>query len=258
LVGIDIQIADLGGATLGLASGHTIWLDDNAAGWGWFLDATPADDSEFLTPGDQGEQDRMDLVTALMHEIGHLLGHEHEDDGVMAPTLASGERQDIDQAIPLEPAHEEAEPVAVTEGHALWLDESAAGWGWFVDATPGEDSEFTTPGDQGEQERMDLLTVLMHELGHLLGMEHEDEGVMAETLSPGTRNLDPDAAPPVVTPPADGFRPAATDRAEKAGARAPATPIASAPMAVTDETFSSWAEWQQLSLALARSEDKDR
>ena len=47
---IDIRIANLGGTTLGLASGRTIWLDDNAAGWGWFIDATPGNDSEFVQP----------------------------------------------------------------------------------------------------------------------------------------------------------------------------------------------------------------
>jgi hypothetical protein len=35
----------------------------------------------------------MDLLTALAHEIGHLLGHEHEDDGVMADTLGLGVRR---------------------------------------------------------------------------------------------------------------------------------------------------------------------
>jgi len=44
------------------ASGHTIWIDQNAAGWGWFVDATPGDDSEFTTPGNQGEQRRIDLL----------------------------------------------------------------------------------------------------------------------------------------------------------------------------------------------------
>ena len=68
---IQIQIANLGGTTLGVASGDTLWLDDNAAGWGWFVDPTPWDDSEFTTPGNQGEQNRMGLLTALAHEIGH-------------------------------------------------------------------------------------------------------------------------------------------------------------------------------------------
>ncbi|HKB41706.1 MAG TPA: hypothetical protein VKD72_35100, partial [Gemmataceae bacterium] len=60
---ISIQIADLGGTTLGLATGNVITIDDNAAGWGWFIDPTPSDDSEFRLPGDQGEQNHMDLLT---------------------------------------------------------------------------------------------------------------------------------------------------------------------------------------------------
>jgi RNA polymerase sigma factor (TIGR02999 family) len=92
---IDIHIADLGGTTLGFASGHAIWLDDNATGWGWFVDPTPWDDSEFTTPGNQGEQNRMDLLTVLEHEIGHLLGYAHKADGVMQETLSAGERRTL-------------------------------------------------------------------------------------------------------------------------------------------------------------------
>ncbi len=92
LHGVDVRIADLGGTTLGMASGNTIWLDDNAASWGWFVDPTPHSDSEFTTPGNQGEQYRMDLLTVLEHELGHLLGHDHDEGGVMAETLSAGER----------------------------------------------------------------------------------------------------------------------------------------------------------------------
>ena len=93
LSGMTVQVRNLGGTTLGLASGTTIWLDDNAAGWGWFVDSTPGSSSEFVRPGNQGERNRMDLLTVVMHEIGHLLGQEHNIDGVMAETLATGVRR---------------------------------------------------------------------------------------------------------------------------------------------------------------------
>src|SRR5262245_21113291 len=35
----------------------------------------------------------MDLLTVLPHEAVHLLGHEHEPDGLMAETLTAGTRQ---------------------------------------------------------------------------------------------------------------------------------------------------------------------
>lgn len=89
---VEINIGNLGDGRLGLASGNSIWLDDNAAGYGWFVDSTPGDDSEFSTDGDQGEQGRIDLLTVLMHEMGHLIGEEHEAGGVMSETLATGTR----------------------------------------------------------------------------------------------------------------------------------------------------------------------
>jgi membrane-associated phospholipid phosphatase len=90
---IRIRIADLGGRTLGLAGGHTIWLDDSAAGWGWFVDKSPWSDSEFTRPGNQGEQNRIDLLSVLDHELGHLLGFDHERIGVMSDTIQAGSRQ---------------------------------------------------------------------------------------------------------------------------------------------------------------------
>src|SRR5262249_6433071 len=68
-------------------------------------------------------------------------------------------------------------------GNLIEIDRDAAGYGWFVDTTPRNDSEYagaTRPAG------IDLLSVLSHELGHVQGLDHDDPG-MSETLAPGTR-----------------------------------------------------------------------
>ena len=79
---------------------------------------------------------------------------------------------------------------------AIQLDLDAAGAGWWIDTTPNEDSEFLLVGEGREwsarpgtaaEEGVDLLTVLLHELGHLSGAQHAEDGVMRPTLSPGVR-----------------------------------------------------------------------
>lgn len=95
LSGVDVRIADLGGLTLGRAEAGVVWLDDNAAGWGWFADRTPRNDSEFTRRGNQGERNRMDLLTVLEHEVGHLLGYDHAARGVMQETLDAGVRRTL-------------------------------------------------------------------------------------------------------------------------------------------------------------------
>ncbi|HKB05790.1 MAG TPA: phosphatase PAP2 family protein, partial [Gemmataceae bacterium] len=92
LQGVDVHIADLGGLTVGRAADGAIWLDDNAAGWGWYVDRTPGSDREFARRGNQGEKNRMDLLTVLEHEVGHLLGYGHQPGGLMQETLNAGTR----------------------------------------------------------------------------------------------------------------------------------------------------------------------
>ena len=66
--------------------------------------ATPADDAEFtpLTATDlvakpgSAAANRADLLTTVMHEMGHVLGYEHSNSlDLMAATLPLGERRSL-------------------------------------------------------------------------------------------------------------------------------------------------------------------
>ena len=82
----------------------------------------------------------------------------------------------------------------------IYLDPTADGWGWFVDSTPGQDEEYASkagalaalPGSAAAG-HIDLLTVVMHEMGHALGLPDitvpDSTDLMAEALATGLRRL---------------------------------------------------------------------
>ena len=97
----------LGDLHLGEAAGEIIRVDTRAAGNGWFIDANAMDDAEFAShvSGTRRYTDpagapagRMDLLTAVMHEMGHALGLddsyvEQDRDSLMYGFLTMGERR---------------------------------------------------------------------------------------------------------------------------------------------------------------------
>ena len=102
LESVSFVLADLPDAMLGAATTTTILIDVNAAGYGWFVDDTPFDNSEFsldasgeLVAGTgSAAYGQMDLLTVMLHEMGHTLGYDHDDDGdsLMSDALDASER----------------------------------------------------------------------------------------------------------------------------------------------------------------------
>ncbi len=100
---VSIQIVDLAGSQLASTVGNVIYLDHNAAGWGWFVDPTPQDAAEFridtssgttrLIAAEGSEADgRIDLISVLLHELGHVAGLSHAEEGLLQSEILPGQR----------------------------------------------------------------------------------------------------------------------------------------------------------------------
>jgi hypothetical protein len=70
-----IEIADLPGAYLGRESANgVVLIDDNAAGYGWYVDPGTSGDPQLGSGRKIPAAGHVDLLTVVAHELGHVLG----------------------------------------------------------------------------------------------------------------------------------------------------------------------------------------
>jgi hypothetical protein len=107
LAKVEVVIADLPGSDLGLTVNSTIFIASNAAGYGWYTDtgspSNPQSTStqQPLAGTKSGAVNRVDLLTVVTHELGHILGLPDEDPAgqdIMSENLAPGVRRTVTAA----------------------------------------------------------------------------------------------------------------------------------------------------------------
>ncbi len=107
LANVVYQVVDLPGNYLGAVEGNVVTIDADAAGRTWFIDETPLQNEEFssliegetqlFADADSGADGRLDLLSILMHEQGHILGlndvYESSSQNIMYAFFEDGERR---------------------------------------------------------------------------------------------------------------------------------------------------------------------
>ena len=132
VVQANLTFGDLAGSALGQSTGNTITLDTDAAGHGWFLDTTPWDNVEYVATSNPNEwvalpgseaSGKMDLLSVLLHEYGHVLGLNHSDEAhsLMSEDLKPGVR------------------------HTVSVEDMQALWGYLSDHVPLDPSSPNAP-----------------------------------------------------------------------------------------------------------------
>ncbi len=196
---VKISVADMMGLQIGGAGIGTIQIDEDAAGYGWFVDSTPGDDSEYAGSGTRliaasgPAAGRVDLLTVLVHELGHQIGlvdDYHSGDGVdaMYGYMDVGERRlpapgDAARADGHAPAHEAfiLAPVAAVgtlpAGKSVGIQYQAVVDEYFNQVIPQLSNTATAEGDGVDVDsNTNVTTVDSLTLGDRVFIDANDNG----------------------------------------------------------------------------------
>ena len=99
LRGVDFRIVELPGNLIGMAFDDAVCIDPDAAGFGWFIQPLPGEGPAFAidesglwrAEGRSSARRRVDLLSVISHEFGHILGLDDRPCGQYSPELMSAE-----------------------------------------------------------------------------------------------------------------------------------------------------------------------
>lgn len=103
---LRFEVTNLAGWYLGASAGNVVQLDRGASGYGWFIDATPMDDAEFspvsgaMRLSGRPLSGRIDLLSAVLHEMGHRLGLPDDYTPAARADLMSGFLPPAERRVP--------------------------------------------------------------------------------------------------------------------------------------------------------------
>ena len=213
---VDVQVVDLSGNELGLTSGNTILIDINAAGSGWFVDQTPRRNHEFLSVAGEwvakngsAAVGRVDLLTVVAHELGHVLGLDHTLEGVAGPAIMEDTIQPGIRRLPGAPADEAPTQIIESASRRADFTDIQHLISRFGHELPGAETHHKASASSSARAESDLRAILreseslshQHHLFHeqvLLAPERRDSSVgqsvaqYLAALSKKTFALDPE------------------------------------------------------------------
>lgn len=148
---------------------------------------------QFALRGSVGQLQQTDAASVKQEAIDRWLA------AGLDPRLTA-----ILKSVDISIAHLGNDVLALTAGDRILLSDDAGGFGWLIDPDPTTDGSFNSAANDQALSALtgaaaaghyDLLTVLDHEFGHLLGLPDQLSGsdLMAQTLAPGVRRT-PSAA----------------------------------------------------------------
>ncbi len=127
LQGVKVQVGNLGTSILGLEAADVITINQTAAGYNWYVNASAGSSQAFGLVGPGGEElagprspaaGRVDLLTVLEHELGHVIG--------LSDNAQAGDLMDITLGLGVRRAPTAADLASIAQASSAAVPASAA------------------------------------------------------------------------------------------------------------------------------------